>query len=253
MQFYENMRFPQKEISYKIVNCPLNKQQDAKRAFNILSNLTILDFYKTNSNEEISVTCDSRAKVEDRLFIAGEGGPTNITKTDNFNVIFKGDILLIRESKCSDPNVAIHEVLHSIGFDHSSNSQSIMYNITKCNQEIGEDIINKINDVYSTPNYFDLAFENVSAIMHGKYLDTNLTVRNHGLRDSEMVKIKIYADEKEIKEIELDSLKIGYGISMSLNNVLVLKLNINELKFVIESDFPELEKNNNEIKLKIKK
>ena len=253
MQFYEDMRFPQKEISYNIDNCPLQKRYDIAQAFDFLSNISILNFYEIGNNGEILATCENRNRVENRLFIAGEGGPINITRTDNFNVILQGEILLIKESKCKDPNIALHEILHALGFNHSLNSKSIMYNITKCNQEIGQDIINKINEVYSSPSYPDLAFENVSAVMRGKYLDTNITVRNHGLKDSEKTKIIIYADEKQIKEIELDSLDIGYGITITLNNIWIPKISVQELRFLIDSNFPELEKSNNEKKLEIKK
>ena len=48
-------------------------------------------------------------------------------------------------------------------------------------------------------------------------------------------------------------MKIGYELTISLKNILVLKLNVNELRFSIESSFNELNKNNNEIKLEIKK
>ena len=253
MQFYKNMRYQNSEISYRIYNCPLYKKNEIDLAFSTLSNLTILNFYPIFYDEEISATCESRGKTRGGLFIAGEGGPVNITSTQNFNVIFQGELLLIKESKCENPNVGIHEILHTLGFNHSSNPKNIMYDVSKCGQTIGEDIINKINELYSVESYPDLAFENVSAVMNGKYLDTNISIRNHGLKDSGNAKLIIYADEKQIKEIELNPIRIGYGLTITLENIFVLKINVNELKFLIESDFDELNKNNNKIKLEIKK
>lgn len=253
MQFYENMRYSDSKISYRIYNCPLQKKYDMENAFEIVSNLTSLSFYESKFNEEIFVTCDSRNKIENSLFIAGEGGPVNITKTDNFNVILQGEILLIKDSRCEKPNIGLHELFHALGFDHSPNPSSIMYNISRCNQNIGQDIVNKINELYASPSYPDLSFENVSAKMHGRYLDTNITIRNQGLKDSEKTKIIIYADNESVKEIKLNPLKIGYGITMTLNNILVPKINVYELEFLIDSNFSELKIKNNEIKLKIKK
>src|SRR3990170_4822202 len=73
MQFYENMRYPSKDISYRIQGCPLSKSDEMKKSFEIIGNLTVLNFYPVASNEEISVTCDSKAKFDGDLFIAGEG------------------------------------------------------------------------------------------------------------------------------------------------------------------------------------
>ena len=50
-----------------------------------------------------------------------------------------------------------------------------MYEISRCDQTIGEDIISFINEIYSIPSSPDLLFENATALMHGKYLDINLT------------------------------------------------------------------------------
>ncbi len=252
MQFYPKMRFPTLTISYKIEDCPLGKKEDMERAFDIISNKTVLEFNSVESDEEIIVTCDSRNKLEGNLFIAGEGGPTNITKTSNFNVIKKGQVLLIRESQCVNPNVGIHELFHVLGFDHSPNPDNIMYGISKCNQEIGQDIIDTIDNLYSTPSYVDLSIENVSAVMHGKYLDTNLTIVNNGLKNSGNSIVKIYADEKLIKEFEVKELEIGYGTKITLTNILVLQISTDELKFVVSYDGPELSKEDNEIKLNIK-
>jgi hypothetical protein len=253
MQFYKNMRFPASKISYRILDCPLQKEDEMEHAFDILSNETILDFYAVNSNEEISVTCDSQNRIEGGLFIAGEGGPTNITKAGEFNVILSGKILLIRESKCERPNIAIHELLHVLGFEHSSNPKNIMYPISKCDQIIGEDIVGLINELYSYPSYPDLIFENVSAKMEGRFLDVNVSVRNNGLNDADTATMIIYADGKEIKKIDFEPLQIGYGRMMVLENVWISRLVVNELEFYIDYDGNELDKENNRIKLEIKK
>jgi len=253
MQFYPNMRYPDSKISYKIENCPLQKKESMEQAFEIISNLTILEFYSKSSEEEIFVTCENKNKIEERFFIAGEGGPVNVTSTKNFNVILSGKILLIKETMCPKPNVGMHELLHSLGFDHSQNPENIMYNISSCRQSIGDDIINLINSLYSTPSLPDLDFENVSAVMNGKYLDANISIRNNGLKGSENFSLDIYADEKFIEEINFDYMEIGYGSMVSLSNLWIPKINVENLKFVINYDFNELDKNNNKIILELKK
>lgn len=252
MQFYENMRYPGSSISYRIDRCPLKKKDEMKQAFESISAQTIINFYPVTSDEEISVTCDSKTKVEGGLFIAGEGGPTNITRSDKFNVIHNGGILLIRESRCAEPNIGIHELLHALGFGHSSNPNNIMYSVSKCDQIIGQDTINLLNWLYSFPSQPDLSFENVSASMRGRYLDLNMTIRNNGLEDSEKAELLIYAGDKLLEEMDLETLAIGHGRIIILTNLFTLKRNIEELKFFIDADFEELDKDNNWVTLKIK-
>lgn len=252
-QFYKNMRFPDSKISYKILDCPLQKKDEAIRAFNEISKDTILNFYSINNNEQITVVCDSGTKIEEGLFIAGEGGPTNITRSGDFNVITKGRILLFKESKCPKPNIAIHEVFHVLGFDHVNNPKDIMYPVSDCDQEISESTINTINTIYSVPGYPDLAFEDAKAIMHGRYLNIDLSVRNNGLSKATSSKIKVYADEELIKEIDIDALEIGNGRIISVTNMFVAKISINSISFVIDYKGNELKKENNQIGLEIKK
>ena len=251
-QFYPNMRFPEPAISYRIEDCTLSKKEDMQRAFDIVSEKTILSFYPVSDNEEIYITCDSENKIEGRFFIAGEGGPTNITQTSNFNVIKAGAITLIRESKCSTPNVGIHELLHVLGFDHSPNPNNIMYEVSRCDQEISLDIIDTINNLYSTPTYADLSIDNVSAVMHSRYIDAELTITNNGLKVSEESIVKIYANNKLIKEFEVEGLDIGYGRKITLKNIFVFQLSVDELRFVIEHSGAEIDNANNEIILGIK-
>ena len=250
MQFYENMRFPDFPISYRIKDCPLNQKDQMERAFNIIENKTILNFYSVNSNEEISVTCDSSAKIEGGMFIAGEGGPTNITKTERFNVILTGKILLIKESRCEQPNVAIHELLHVLGFDHSENPNNIMYPISRCDQEVGEDTIGLINWLYEFPSLPDLSFEQASASMRGRYLDVSVTIRNNGLKDAEASNLIIYSGDKKIKEFEIEAISIGSGRSLTLTNMMTFS-KIEELRIFIDYPYAELDKQNNEIILEL--
>lgn len=253
MQFYPNMRFSSSEISYKITDCPLQKQNDMESAFSIIENLTPLKFYSVNDNEKISVTCDDKIVTDDNgLFIAGEGGPKNITVAGKFYVINGGQILLIKPSNCPKPNIAIHELMHVLGFEHSSNPGNIMYNITKCDQTIGDDMIQLINELYSFPSYPDLAFENVSSVMHGRFLDVNMTIRNIGLNNAGNSKVEIYADNNLVKEIDLEPLEIGSGRFISFGNIWVSQINVKEIKLIINSEFNEISKTNNEINLEIK-
>jgi hypothetical protein len=179
------------------------------------------------------------------MFIAGEGGPTNITRTNNFNVIRSGKVLLIRDSKCPQPNVAIHELLHVLGFKHSTNKNNIMYNISKCKQEIGEDTIKQINQLYGFQSLPDMAFENVTASLNGKYLDAEISMRNHGLKISDTFKIKIYEQEKLIKELEIEPIEVGFGKVVSLQNIYVSRLRAETLDFIIDHPANELQKDNN--------
>ncbi len=252
MQFYSNMRFPSSTISYRIFDCPLQKENDMKIAFDILENLTSLRFYPSD-NEEISVTCDGQERINGGLFIAGEGGPTNIVVAGEFKVIFRGNILLIKESDCERPNVALHELLHVLGFGHSTNSGNIMYNITRCEQTIGEDMLQLINNLYSIQSNPDLTFSDASASITGRFLNLNVTVMNEGLKDSEKSKISIYADEGLIKEISLEPIEIGAGRIITIKNIFVTKISVSELELSIDSSFNEISKDNNKINLEIKK
>ncbi len=253
MQFYPNMRYPGKEISYKISDeCTLKKKNDMEFAFDIIENLTVLEFYPVFVNEEISVNCNERDIVEGGIFIAGEGGPTKVVRGEKFNVILKGDILLIRDSQCEKPNIAIHELLHALGFAHSLNKHNVMYNVTSCNQKIGEDIPKLINDLYSYPSYSDLSFTEAHANIKGRYLNLNMTIKNLGLKSSERAEIEIYTNDNLIKKVDLGPVNIGEGKIITLENIWTSSLKIEQIILIINSDFEELEKENNKITLKIK-
>lgn len=251
MQFYPAMRFPDRNISYQISEkCILKKKNEAELALEILENRTILSFHEVRKGADVSVECDEKIRIEEDFFVAGEGGPVKVTRTKNFNVIHGGAVLLIRSLRCERPNVAIHEFLHALGFNHSDNPNNVMYRVARCEQTMGEDIPRIINETYSADPEPDLAFENVSAEMQGRYLNVNLSVKNHGLKPSGRATIRITSDEYVIKEIEFEEAEIGRGRILQLRNVPVIKLNVEEIEFFIDAEFDELNKKNNERKLK---
>ena len=251
LQFYPNMRFTSSEISYKIDGCALQKKDDMERAFEILSEETILTFHPVFFEEDISITCEERNRMNGGLFIAGEGGPTNVAVSGKFNIILNGEILLIKSSFCSNPNIALHELLHALGFDHSTNENNIMYEITRCEQTLGEDIPELINKLYSIPSYPDLVFENVSATMNGNYLNLNLSIRNAGLNDAPRSNLIIYANGDSVKTIPLDEIQIGHGRGITLENNWIKVRNVEKLEILIKSNFTELDKENNKVILEV--
>jgi len=253
MQFYPNLRFSSSNISYRIDNCHIGKKNEIEYAFSIVKNLTSLNFYPVTKNEDISVTCDEKNVVRNGLFIAGEGGPTNITSTGEFNLITHAEILLIKESNCPRPNIALHELFHALGFEHSTNQKNVMFNVTDCDQEIGQDMIQEINNLYSYPSFPDLIIQNASAIMNGRFLTLEMTALNIGLNNAGKSKIEIYLDNTPLKEINLTSIDAGYGRTITIENLFVTKLNFHRINLLLLADFNELSKDNNNISLEIKK
>ena len=250
MQFYSNMLFPTKNLSYKIMdNCTIKKKSEMEEAYSILENNIILSFYPVNNEEMITISCDESSRIEEGMYIAGEGGPTNVTSGENYNVIFHGNILLIRSSDCPYPNIAIHELLHVLGFNHSENKYNIMFPVTNCKQEIGDDTIKKINELYSVKPLPDLKIISVSAGMSGRYLNLNASIKNAGIKKSNESKLQIFSNEDLIDEFEISPIEVGYGLNIKLTNIFVKKIKIEELKIVIKSDFDELSLDNNEVLL----
>jgi hypothetical protein len=147
----------------------------------------------------------------------------------------------------------MHELLHVLGFDHAQNSNSIMYPFLDCDQQLDSVYIDRINYLYSFPSLPDLEIENLTASLSNRFLDYNLTVQNEGLARSGVSYLDVYVDDKRVDTIKIDELNIGYGEIISMTNFMISKINFNQIKFVVRTDYEELNKNNNQDILEIKK
>ena len=253
-QFYENMRFPEKKIGYKIEEaCDEQKTSEVNQAFSILEGLTILEFYPDSTNGKLTIYCsdiEPETKKEG-YFVAGEGGPTEVINTTLYGVILSGKISFYRDEKCEKPNIALHELLHALGFDHNNNPDSILFPTLDCDQTIDESIISDINNLYSTNSAPDLKITDVSAIKKGRYMDFKIELINRGLKDASQVFLGVYSDDQFTKEFNLEDLKIGTKKFLDVKNFKLLSRNTKNVKFFVDygNKVDEIFENNNQIDL----
>ena len=247
--FYSTMRFPDKKITYSISSeCDKEIAENARKSFFLLQEQTILSFSEEPLNGRIKVSCSQELKEmrKSEYFVAGEGGPTEIINTTKYYVIFNGTILLYGQDKCERPIVSIHEILHVLGFRHSTNKASIMYNFSECNQEIDSQIISQIELLYKDPSLPDIQIEKVNAAKKGQYLEFGIEIINIGLSPSPPAQILIYANDKEAGNYQLDSFGIGEGQILSVEN-LRIPISTEKISFIIDPQnaFQEIDKQNN--------
>jgi len=224
VQFYPRMRFPEREITYSIESrCSLEKKEEILEAFKILSSLTRLSFRNSTVNPRINFLCSEIAPDPEKEshFVAGEGGPTKIINTSNYFVILESKVSLYREDKCETPQIALHEILHAFGFDHSNNKDSIMFPITGCKQEIESFVIEEINELYEADAAPDIVIESITARQVGRYLSFEANISNSGLVDINEATLEVYSDGELVKTYELQKIEIGTKRIISVVNLRV--------------------------------
>jgi hypothetical protein len=253
-QFYTSMRYVDKKISYYLSNtCGAKKKKDFKEATKILEAKTILNFEQsTSTDSEIEVTCSNIGPepTEKGHFVAGEGGPSVIINASIYSVILSGKIALYRVEECEEPQIALHELLHALGFDHNSNQQSIMYPITNCEQSIDQEIIEEINFLYNQESAADLIIESVTANKSGRYLSFEASIANYGLQDVKSSTLNLIIDNKIIKTFTIGNLDIGAKRNLSVVNLKIPK-NTEKITLEVETSQKEITEKNNQATIKI--
>ncbi len=253
-QFYKNMRYKSNRISYKIESaCDEKKAESIKDAFSILESKTILEFYPSDT-PDIRILCSDIAPEagQKNHFVAGEGGPSEILNTSLYSVILEGKISLFRDENCRDTKIAVHELLHALGFDHNNNPKSILYPTLNCEQTIDEDIISNINKLYTPASAPDLKIVYVNATKSGKYLNFYIEVINQGLQDASGVSLSIYSNDELATDYDLDEIDIGVKKILSVENLKISRSS-EEISFVVDENnlVSEIFENNNRVELRL--
>jgi len=255
--FSENLRFNHNDISYFIEDdCNDVRRSAMIEAFGLFEEaMGIVLFYEVRRNADIDVGCsDDYIKVGERLFAAGEGGPSRIINTSVFKTIEKGKIVLYDEPRCDRPTVEIHELGHVFGFDHSSDPKNIMYNVSNCEQEISDDMVELIVGLYSIEALADATIKDVKAVTKGKYLDFNITVLNEGLIGIDGINLTIFVDGEEVQVMELGEIGIGYGRTLKATNVRLPSGGVEKIDFVVDNEdaVREFNEGNNFVSMEMK-
>lgn len=255
-QFYSNMRYKDFRISYGFEDvCNDSHKLDMMESFLVLQNRTLLKFYLSDniSNAEIKVFCSKIAPglEEQGHFIAGEGGPSEIINESYYAVILSGRIALYREEMCNKPQVALHELLHVLGFNHNGLRSSILYPITDCSQKLNDEIVNEINRLYAVPSLPDLVLERAVAVKSGTFLNFNITIVNQGLMDVNDSMLEIYVNDTIIKSFDVGEIKLGTYILSSGDAIVPGDTRF--ITFVVTTDYKEGSKKNNGLILNIGK
>lgn len=251
-QFYPNMRYVDKNIGFSLSpNCSAKKQNDFIEATQIIERKTVLNFFESDT-PDITVSCSniSPKPAEKGHFIAGEGGPASIINASRYAIILTGKIALYRPESCDTPQIAVHEILHALGFNHNNNTESIMFPYTNCEQTIDQDIINEINRLYLEPSKADLIIESVSANKTGRYLNFDITVANHGLKSVPGSLLRISVGESTIQTFDIKELDIGARRKINVQNLKIPK-NTQTISFSVETSQQEISKQNNVAEIRI--
>ncbi|MEK6899056.1 MAG: CARDB domain-containing protein [Nanoarchaeota archaeon] len=253
-QFYNNMRFTDKQISYYFdERCSEEKINQLEKAFSIFEDETILELSQ-NSDGEIYIACSEIAPdpQTEGHFVAGEGGPTKVINGTKYAIILEGKISLFEDEECSRPNIAVHELFHVFGFDHNNDRKSILYPTLDCSQIYNQYLFDRINELYTTPSLPDLRPQNIELEKTGRYLKFSIEVSNDGLKEANQVDLDLFIDNEKTNTFELGDIDIGVKKIFSVENLRVPR-GAKKVEFKVDSSskIPEISDLNNNAEFNI--
>jgi CARDB/Matrixin len=252
--FAENLRFNHNLISYSISeDCDFERRSDMVEAFNIFADkMKIVSFYEVVDDADILVGCsDDFIKLGEELFAAGEGGPSRIINTSLFRTIEEGKITLYNRKDCDYPIVALHELCHVFGFDHSEDPMNTMYSVADCRQRMSEDMVVLMVELYSIEALADARINWLNASLKGKYLSFNISVLNEGMLSIDALNLTILADGEEVQVVDLGEIGIGFGRILRVENMRMSSSIDDKLEFILDAEdkVRELNEGNNVVEV----
>jgi hypothetical protein len=254
-QFYLRMRFPDRTITYSIdPTCSAEKRSEMLQAFRIIEKDTIVRFVPSGS-AELLVSCSEVAPPPDSQghFVAGEGGPYEILNTSSYAIILSARISLYKDESCSTPHIAVHELLHALGFDHNTNPASILYPTLDCRQTLDTYFVSDLNELYKEDSLPDLVITGLNGTKAGRYLSFSISVTNRGLVKSQDSNVTLFDDQGEmLKSFTVGTVDIGTTKILTVSNFAATR-SAKEYRFIVdrENSVVELDESNNDASLSL--